>query len=86
LTAKIDFLNSAAAKSSKHVVDCRCFFCEHHGCSPFILMIVGEDNYALDGRVVFLPFMGVALYCYDESPSGKSAKSIQDKKEVSVRY
>jgi len=49
-------------------------------------MIVGEDNYAPDGRVVFLPFMGVALYCYDESPSGKSAKSIQDKKEVSVRY
>jgi hypothetical protein len=48
--------------------------------------MMGEDNYAPDGRVVFLPFMGGALYCYDESPSGKSAESIQDKKEVSIRY
>jgi hypothetical protein len=29
---------------------------------------VGEDNYAPDGRVVFLPKMGmVLLYCYGES-------------------
>ncbi len=61
------------------------------GCFSFILlMIVGEDNYAPVGRVVFLPIMGFwclfERYFYDKSTSGKQVEIIHDKKEVSNRY
>jgi len=57
-------------------------------------MIVGEDNYAPVGRVVFLPIMGLMVlfvelferYFYDKSTSGKSVGIIHNKKEVSNRY
>jgi len=49
-------------------------------------MSVGEDNYTPDGRVVFLPIMGLVRYCSGESTTGKSDEIIQDKKEVSIHY
>jgi len=44
---------------------------------------MGEDNYAPDGRVVFLPIMGlVLLYCYGESMT-KEIKRIYPQKRGS---